>query len=126
VDLSKKFEKSSLKFGYIRSITTGSGISREVTLNDYAFTSLSFILSRTFNIGLIGSYSINRSRPRDIVDTESYGASIYGNWRLNTWMTVNIRYRRYEQFSDDATHDDLTRNRVFLSITATTPTEWRL
>jgi hypothetical protein len=123
-DLSKKFQKSSLKLGYIRRIKTGSGISSEVTLSDYAFTSLSFILTSTSNIGLIGGYSMNRSRASGLTDTESYSASIYGNWRLYPWMTLGLRYSRYEQFS--VIHNDLTRNRVFLSITATTPTEWRL
>jgi hypothetical protein len=125
-DLSKKFEKSSLKLIYTRRVDTSSGLSKEVTLRDNVSINLRFMLTELSNIGLTGGYAMNRSRPSGIIDTESYAASIYGNWRLYTWMTVGVRYSRYEQFSDDATHDELTRNRVFLSITATTPTEWRL
>lgn len=122
--LSKKFESSSIGLAYSRGVTTSSGLTDEININDRGTLTWSRPLTRTMNMSLSGAYSQNHSEPSSSLQSKSYDASIGADWRPESWISVGVGFSHSQQWIDGASATSLSRDQVFVSVTAS-PEGWR-
>jgi hypothetical protein len=120
----KTFQSSSINLGYTREVTNTSGLADEISINNRAYLGWNFLLGRSFNVTVSGSYYKNRSEPETRVDTSSYNAGINAVWQVYNWMRVGAGYSHFQQLARDSLGEDITRDQVSVNISIA-PTEWR-
>jgi hypothetical protein len=119
---SKAFQQSSLTLGYSRSVTSTFGLTDEISINDTFSTRWNYPVSTTGQFGIYGTFSKNQSETSS-VDTTSYTAGIDSKWRPYSWMSAGIGYSHTQQRADGTLGEDLSRDQVSVTITAT-PAGW--
>lgn len=122
--LSKRYEMSSIAVGYSRGVSTSSGLTDEITISDRGSLTFLQTLSNTMNVTLSGGYSQNRSEPTGNVNVNSYDATVMTDWRPDSWITVGAGYSRFDQWVEGGLGTNLTRDQVFVNITASSD-GWR-
>lgn len=117
-NLTKAFERSSLNISYTRATTTASGLTNEINMRDGISMRWIRTLSASFNITVSANLSKNSSVPSHSVDTTSYNAGISCDWQTYSWMRIGLGYSRFQQWVDGPLGQDLSRDQVFVNITA--------
>lgn len=122
--LLKSFETSSIGIAYSRGVTTSSGLTDEIIISDSGTLTWSRPLGRTINMALSGAYSQNHSEPSSSLKATSYDTSIRADWRPESWISVGVSYSHFQQWIDGLSARSLSRDKVFVSVTAS-PAGWR-
>jgi len=121
---AKAFQATLLNLDYSRSVTTATGLANEVNIRESVSMTLNHTFGRSFRANVGGSLLKNRSVPSGYVDTTSYAANAGLVWRALKWLSIDARYSRFQQWADDLLGVNITRDQVFIGLTAT-PNEWR-
>ncbi len=119
---TKEFLQSSLTLDYSRELTNTSGLTDEIGVNDTLLARWHYLVGSTVDFAIFGTYSANKTDTGS-VDTTSYTAGIDSGWRPYLWMSVGIGYSHTQQWVDGTLGEDLSRDQVSVTITAT-PTGW--
>jgi hypothetical protein len=120
---TKEFRQSSLTIDYSRELTNTSGLTDEIGVNDTLLARWDYPVGSTVDFTLFGTLSKYQSEPTGDVDTTSYTAGLDGGWRPYSWMSVGIGYSHTQQWADGTLGEDLSRDQVSVTITAT-PAGW--
>lgn len=123
--VTKTLYASTLNFDFARSVTTTSGLTSEVSINNRYSLQLNVPLGQYVSVAVFGSYTQNRSRPTETVDINSYTAGINGDWRVNSWLTLGAQYSHFKQLSSGTEGADITREVAGVNATFY-PGEWRI
>jgi len=123
--LTKTSQQSSFHLSYLREVANTSGLAAEVSINDALSARWSYAASSATSIGIYGTYSMNQSETAGNADTTTYTAGLDGTWSPYSWMSLGVGYSHLQQRADGALGTDLSRDQVFVTITAT-PAEWSL
>lgn len=124
VSLSKRFEMSSIGLAYSRGVTTSSGLTDEININDRGTLTWSRPFTRTMNMVLSGAYSQNHTEPTSALQSTSYDTSISADWRPEPWISIGVSYSHFQQWFDGPSGSGFMKNQVLMSVTAS-PEGWR-
>lgn len=121
--VTKAFMRSTLSGGYARTVTTMSGLTNTLGINQTYSLSYDYRTSDRSNAMLYGAYSKNRTRPA-AVDLESYNAGLRWEYKMRAWLTIGAGYDHFDQRSQGSVGSDVRREQAYISATVT-PYEWR-
>lgn len=121
--VTKAFMKSTLNAGYARTVSTTSGLTDTLGINQTYSLSYDYRTSDLSDVLLYGSYSKNQTKPAS-VDLASYNAGLRWAYQMRAWLTIGAGYDHFEQRSSGSLGSDVRREQVFVSATVT-PYEWR-
>lgn len=121
--VTKAFMRSTLSGGYARTVTTTSGLTNTLGINQTYSLNYGYRTSERSDAMLYGAYSKNRTRPAS-VDLESYDAGLKWEYRIRTWLAIGAGYDHFDQRSRGSVGMDVIREQVYISATVT-PYEWR-
>lgn len=116
--LSKRLDKSFISIGYSRGVTTSSGLTDEINISDRGAVTWSQTLAKSLNMTLAAGYSENNTETTANIRTKSYDASIRADWTPNPMFLVGLGYSRFQQWAEGTLGNDLTRDQLFISVTA--------
>jgi len=122
--VTKAFMRSTLKAGYARTVSTTSGLTNTLGINQTYSLSYDLRTTDLSNALLYGSYSKNHTGAAASVDLASYNAGLKWSYQIRAWLTVGAGYDHFEQRSHGSVGTDIRREQVFVSATVT-PYEWR-
>ena len=123
-DFAKTYAASSVSLGYSRIVTNASGLSDTININETASLAWDYTAGRSFKTNVMGTLSKNRAKPSGILDTTSYSASAGFVWQANSWLAIDARYLHFQQRIEVGGSSSLSRDQVFIGVTAT-PSEVR-
>lgn len=121
--VTKAFMKSTLSGGYARTVSTTSGLTNTLGINETYSLSYDYRTSDRSDVLLYGAYSTNRTEPAS-VDLASYNAGIKLAYQIRSWLTIGAGYDHFDQRSHGSVGTDVRREQVYVSATVT-PQEWR-
>jgi len=116
---AKAFQATSLDMDSSRSVTNTTGLANEVNIRDSVSMTLSHTFGRSFSANMSGSLLKNRSEPSGYLDTTSYTALIGLAWRPYSWLAFDANYSHFQQWAEDFLGLNITRDQVFIGLTAT-------
>ena len=122
--LSRSLEMSSIELAYSRGVTTSSGLTDEININDRGTLTWSRPLTRTMNMHLSGAYTQNRTEPSSSLQFESYDTSISADWKPESSISVGVSYSHFQQWFDGASGTGFMKDQILISVTAY-PEGWR-
>lgn len=117
--IKKSFRVSALAFDYNRQVSTSSGLSDELSINQNLSATWVWSFMREMEVAFFGNLAKSRTIQENEVDIESWSAGVKLLWHLAQNLTLGMGYNRFEQASGGTSGSDLTRNIVFLNFTAT-------
>ena len=121
-NLIKNFQLSTINLSYYRGVRGASSLSTDLTINESLTAGWNYTVSRTFNVGISGSVSKNRSRPSRSVDSTTYNGGINCGWLPKSWLNVAAGYSHLRQESDTTLVDDvvgdISRDLVYINLSA--------
>ena len=115
---AKGFQETSFNMNYARSVANSSGLTNEINISDNVSMSLTHTFSRTFNANMGGSLIKNRSEPSNNVDRTSYNANAGFAWQPLEWLAFDASYTHFQQWVEDALGENMSRDQVFIGLTA--------
>ncbi len=121
---AKAFQATSFNMDYSRSVTTASGLANEINIRDSVSMALNHTFGRSFSANVGGSLLKNQSEPSGYLETTSYTVNAGFDWRALEWLSIDASYSRFQQWAENFLGLNITRDQVFIGLTAT-PSEWR-
>ena len=121
---AKAFLATSFSMNYSRSVANSSGLTNEINISDNVSMNLNHTFGRTFSANMGGNLIKNRSEPSNSVDRTSYSANAGFAWQPLEWLAFDASYTHFQQWVEDALGDNMSRDQVFIGLTAT-PDELR-
>lgn len=117
-NIEKMFKNSSLRLTYSRSTSTSTGLNNELKINDRVSVVNSYTFSKQMTLSINGTVSKKSSRPTGSDDTIYYSTGITSGWQVKSWMKLSFGWLHYEQKTDSLLAEDLSRDRVYINLTA--------
>ncbi len=127
IDFTKGIETRTTKFtiNYRRDINTATGLASETSTTQSLGLNINTTATRALSFLLTGNVSQTKSDITSSVDIVSYRAGVSAAYRFNSWLTSSLGYNHYKQDSDGTSGDDIKRDTVIFTITAS-PAGWSL
>jgi len=119
-NIVKAFQASALSLGYQRATSNTMGLSNQLNINESYHLQFNKSLSDSTSIALSSTYTKNRTSPVATVDLHSLESRISGAWSPYSWMVVSAGYSHFKQWVNGSLGNDVSRDHVFISVTATT------
>ena len=123
-EIYKSWRITSLHINYSRAVTNSGGLTANILINNHGSLGLTIYSSRRTSLTLSGTYSRNKSKDSDEIDSYSYSYGISSSWSPSELTSVTLGMTRFEQKTEDLITREVENNTVFLSV-AITPEGWR-
>jgi hypothetical protein len=122
--LQRSFKRSSLDIGYARRVTSSSGVSDTLNINESYKAAYNQTITKTLSMSLSADYAVNMPGASSGVDSSSVAAGISGVWKPALWVTADMGYNYFTQWTDSTSVAGLSSDSYFANA-AFTPIAWK-
>jgi hypothetical protein len=128
VALRKSIRSFATRVAYSRSTSHAMGLSDQLNLGQRYSGDVTYNLGPSSSIGVLATYSIDRTEPVAAVESRAYNVALNGSWRPRSWLSVSAGYSLHRQRIDHLSPtmwEELRRNLLYMSLQASFD-EWKL